>query len=164
MDYDITAKLRTSVRLGAQYTDYDSFNDSKVNPFALATLTYVYMQQSSVQVGIRHNRNATDVVAVDASGTPTLDQITTAVFGKITQQITPNLSGSVIGQYQYSTFNQGFYGDQAETLWLAGVNLEYVFNRHWSADVGYNYDTLNSDIPNREYNRNRVYLGVRLTY
>lgn len=165
VDYDITARLRSSVRLGAQYTDYKNANDSNVNPYADASLTYLYMQGSSLLLGVRHARNATDVSAVDtSSGLPTLDQITTAVYTKISHQITPHLTGSLLGQAQFSTFNQGSYGDQSETLWLAGVNLEYMFNRHLSADIGYNYDVLNSDVPNREYSRNRVYLGLRLTY
>jgi Putative beta-barrel porin 2 len=165
-DYDLTGRLRTSVRLGAQYTDYeDNASDSVVNPFADASLTYVYMPQSSVRLGVRHARNATDVSTLDpVTGLPTLDQITTAVYGKLTHQITSHLSGSLIGQYQFSTFNQGLYGDDSETMWLAGLNLEYVFNHHWAADIGYDYDVLNSDIPNREYSRNRVYIGVRLTY
>jgi len=165
VDYDISAVLRTSVRLGAQYTDYDNANENQVNPFADVSLTYIYMQASSVQVGLRHTLNATDVSAVDpVTGLPTLAQETTALYAKVSQQITADLTGSVIAQWQNSTFQQGFYDGQSESLWLAGINFEYVFNQHWSADLGYDYDKLNSDIPNREYSRNRVYLGVRVTY
>jgi len=163
--YQMSAQLSAAARVGAQYTDYDAAAKSEVNPYADVSVTYVYLEASSVTVGLRHTRNATDVSVVDdVSGLPTLDQETTALYAKVSQQIMPNFTGSVIGQWQNSTFNQGLYDGQNEVLWLAGINFEYVFNQHLSADLGYDYDKLDSDIPNRSYNRNRVYFGVHVTY
>lgn len=163
-DYDMTAQLRASGRVGIQYTDYHKANDSSVNPYADASVTYAYLPGSSVQLGIHHGRNATDVSAVDAKGRPTLDAETTAVYGQVSHRITPKFTGSLIGQYQMSSFNQGANDGNGEDLWLVGINFEYRFNQHWSADAGYNYDQLSSDIKNRGYDRNRVYLGVRASY
>jgi len=97
-------------------------------------------------------------------GQPTLDAETTALYAIVSHRITPAFTGSLIGQYQNSTFNGGRNDDDSEDLWLVGVNFEYRFSQHWSADAGYNYDKLSSDISNRGYGRNRVYLGVRATY
>ena len=163
-DYDITAQLRLTGRAGIQYTDYHEANESETNPYIDIAATYKYLPGSTVQVGIRHIRNATDVSAVDLKGQPTLDAETTALYAIVSHRITPAFTGSLIGQYQNSTFNGGRNDDDSEDLWLVGVNFEYRFSQHWSADAGYNYDKLSSDIANRGYDRNRVYLGVRATY
>jgi hypothetical protein len=47
---------------------------------------------------------------------------------------------------------------------MAGLMLEYSFTPNWSAHVGYNFDLLESDLKGRDYDRNRVYIGVRASY
>jgi hypothetical protein len=163
-DYDLTAKLRASARVGAQFTDYYNNGESSVNPYADASLTYVYWPGDSVEVGVRHARNATDVSAVDTKGQPTLDAETTAVYLQVMHQITHQLVGSLIVQYQTSEFNDGANDGRTDDLYLIGVNLTYNFNRHFSAEVGYNYDFLCSDLKGRGYERNRFYVGFRATY
>ena len=164
-DYDITAKLRASARVGGEFTDFHESGENSANPYADVSLTYVYMPGSTVDVGVRHTRNATDVSAVNPrNGRPTLDAETTVLYGQITHKITHNLTGSLIGQYQSSTFNDGLNDDNGEDLFLVGINFEYRFNRHLSAEAGYNYDNLDSDIHGRSYDRNRVYVGLRATY
>lgn len=166
VDYDITAKLRTSARLGAQFSDYPDLNQDSSNPYADVSVSYRLRASTTIEGGVRHSRNATDVAAVDNKGRPTLDAETTAVYAQLTHQITRELSGSLIGQYQNSVFNDGINDDESEYLWLLGVNMNYAFNRHWSAEAGYNYDKLVSDVKsgNRSYDRNRVYVGVTARY
>jgi hypothetical protein len=170
-DYDITAKLRASVRLGGQYTEYSEIGDSVLSPYADASLTYAFLPTSSLQAGIRHSRSATDVSAVDNKGEPTLDAETTAVYGQIQHQITHSLTVSLLTQYQISTFNDGASDGNTENLWLVGINFGYRFDRHFSAEAGYNYDQLNSDVEDtsgkkiaRDYERNRFYVGLKATY
>jgi predicted porin len=163
-DYDLTAKLRATVRVGGQFTEYSEADESSVSPYADASLTYVFRPSSSITVGVRHDRNATDIVNPDGKGTPTLDAESTVAYLQLIHQITSKLTGSLIGQYQTSEFNDGASDGQVEDLYLLGVNLSYSFNRHFSAEAGYNYDFLDSDVNGRDYHRNRVYLGVRATY
>ena len=56
-----------------------------------------------------------------------------------------------------------FDGD-ADLFYVVGVNLEYRFNRNFLANIGYNWDKLDSDIPDRTFDRNRVYIGVTASY
>ncbi len=163
-DYDITAKLRASARVGVEYTDYHERNENSLSPYADASMTYVFAPGSALEVGVRHSRSATDVALVDGSGRPTLDAETTALFAQFSHRITHALTASLVGQYQMSTFHEGANDGREEDMWLLGANMEYRFNRHWSTEVGYNYDLLDSDIENRGYHRNRVYVGVRATY
>jgi hypothetical protein len=65
-----------------------------------------------------------------------------------------------------SNFENGANDGETEELFLVGVNFEYHFNRHFSAEAGYNYDQLNSNLKggDRSYERNRFYVGVKATY
>ena len=93
-----------------------------------------------------------------------MDAETTAAYLQLNHQITHALTASFIGQYQISSFNDGASDGEDEALALLGVNLGYRINRHWSTELGYNYDWLMSDLKGREYDRNRVYIGVRAQY
>ena len=162
-DIDLTTKFRASLRVGAQFIDFHDLGESSVNPYADASLTYVYLPGDSIELGVRHARNATDVVGVDDSGTPTLDAETTVVYAQLIHKITPKLTGTLIGQFQTSDFNEGAADGHNEDLYLVGVNLTYSFNRYFSMDAGYNYDMLQSD-EGRSYYRNRAYVGLRVSY
>ena len=111
-------------------------------------------------------RIATDVSSVDGRGRPTLDAETSAVYAEFSHQVTRQLLLTLNGQFQRSEFNFGSDDGESEYLWLGGVNLEYTFNRHWSAEIGYNYDELVSNVEtaDRGYDRNRVYVGVTARY
>lgn len=164
--YDITAKMTASARVGVQYTDYDDLNESSFSPYADISVSYTLRPGTAIEVGVLHSRSATDISSVDGEGRPTTDAETTALFAQFTHRITRELSGSLLGQYQHSTFEFGRNDGDTEDLWLFGANLTYTFNRHWSAEVGYNFDLLDSNLTtgDRDYDRNRVYIGVTARY
>jgi predicted porin len=180
VDYDITAKLRASVRVGAQFSEYSELDESSANPYANATLSYTFMPGTSLEAGISHARAATDVATVDSRGRPTIDAEATVLYAALHHRLMRNLTVSLLTQYQVATFNEGASDDRTDNLFMVGVNAEYHFNRHFSAEAGYNYDKLNSDaavlVPhpitgklrevgvNRDYQRNRFYVGLKATY
>jgi len=165
--HNFAPDLVFSGRFGAQYSDYynDPQNTTQWNPYGNLSLTYTYQPGCFAELGFTEAQNATDEIAVDANnGSITLSQQSSIVYGSINHQITPKLLGSLIGQVQLSSFNGGTYDGDVDTLYSVGLHFTYAFTRNFSADVGNNYDTLNSDIPGRGYNRNRVYVGVTATY
>ena len=155
-DHRFNAQLSGSVRIGAQYTDYYNYNGDNISPYADANLTYLYNRGNTIQVGILHSRNPTDIKS--------LDQETTLLYGSINHKITPKLVGSLLAQGQNSAFDKGTYNGDNELFFVAGLNLTYHFNPFFLAEAGYNFDRLDSDVPNRSYSRNRFYVGVRATY
>ena len=73
-----------------------------------------------------------------------------------------------LGQFQNAEFvgvseNQGNDGD-AETYLSLGVTLSFKINAYLAAEAAYYFDRLGSDVDFREYDRNRVFVGVRATY
>lgn len=175
VDQNFLRNLTGSLRLGAQYIDYDEddVNDNTWIPYADSNLRYSYATGSYVQIGCMHSFNQTDVVAPDPTdgtyGSITSSQESTTLYARLNHQITSKLVGSVQGQYQYSKFDGGLYDSDKEKFLMVGVNLTYLINRHFSAEVGYNFDKLDSDasgdVARRgDYDRNRVYLGVTASY
>jgi hypothetical protein len=158
--------LNTSSKIGVQYTDnYNGSNPSTTTPYVVSSASYTYSPGSYVQLGVTHEQNATDVVQPNANnGRVTQSQESTVVSASVNQQITAKLLGSVIGNMQYSTYNEGAYNNESDEAYGLGVNLNYAFTEHFSGEVGYNFDDLQSDIPGRGYSRNRVYLGVTAAY
>lgn len=164
-DHSFNTQLTGSLRVGGQYTDYYKQDETAVSPYLDANLAYQYSPGNHVQVGVNHSRSRTDVAGFDLGNEEvTLDQEATAVYASVSHKITPNLVGSLLLQGQYSTFEGGANDGDSEILFLSGVNLAYHFNQHWLAEAGYNFDRLSSDLSDRSYTRNRVYVGVRATY
>ncbi|HRI15624.1 MAG TPA: outer membrane beta-barrel protein [Verrucomicrobiota bacterium] len=169
-DHSFTPNLTGSLRAGAEIQDYTEFDIStQVNPYLDVSLTYQYALNSSAQFGIIHRSNATDVTGTFDFSTdtfePVLEQISTALYVNVKHAITGKLSGSLTASFQSSEFvGGGRYDGENEQWWSAGATVSYAFTHNLSAQVSYYYDLLNSDIPSRDYNRNRVFFGISATY
>lgn len=158
--------LTGEVRAGVQYTDYynDPNSTSSLGPYGDANLVYTYASGSYMQLGVTETRNATDTIQVNSNGQITQDQESTVVYGAINHPLTPKLMGSVLGHYQYSIYHDGAFNNNSSSFYNLGLNLTYAFNRHFSSDIGYNFDWYTTAVPGQDYTRNRVYLGVSATY
>jgi hypothetical protein len=166
-EHSFSPQLKGAVRVGASYTEYpeDDFVSSTWTPYVNATLRYHYTQLSYVEGGVSYDRNATDVVGAGLANTATLDAESAVVYLSVNHAITPQLMASLIGQFQNSSYHGGTFDDNNEQYYLLGLNLSYRFNQYFSAEVGYNYDRLESSSAlNRTFDRNRVYIGVTASY
>jgi hypothetical protein len=167
IEHKFTPNLGGMVRVGASYTD--DYNDplastTSWSPYADLSLTYTYLPGSYAQIGFTHDIGATDQVLPDNSGRLTQYAESSVVYADVTHKFTPDLTGTVIGRMQYSTFEGGYASSADETDYSLSFNLNYRINQHFSVDAGYNYDDLVTDLPGYSYSRNRVYLGVTANY
>lgn len=166
INQNFSPDLAGAVRGGVKYTDYyndpSSSGNNNWSPYVQLSLTYNYAPESIVQAGFTYDRNATDVVGTSANNY-VKDVESATFFGTLRHRIVPDLFGSLTGQIQNSTFNGGSVDGKSETYYLVGLNLQYQFNQYVSADVGYNFDHVDSQI-GRSYYRNRVYLGLTASY
>jgi len=167
IQHNLLANLAVSARVGGTYTEYynDSTSSPSTSPYAEVSATYTYLPGSYAQIGFSHVRNATDVINPSTTnGRITQDQESSLLYASINHHLTPKLLGTIIGSWQYSTFNEGAFDNQSDTTYSVGLNLNYAFTKHFSAEAGYNYDNLQSGIAGRGYSRNRVYLGVAAAF
>jgi hypothetical protein len=151
---------------GFQYTETynDPLSSPSLAPYADMSAVYTYAPGSYAQIGFTQSQEATDVIEPDAQGRITQSTESSTVYASINHKLTAKLLGTVIGRWQHSVYNQGFYNNQALDYYSLGVNLSYSFNRHFSVDAGYNYDDVATQVPGDGYTRNRVYLGVTAAY
>jgi hypothetical protein len=166
-EHDFSTQLKGAVRVGASYTTYPNNDEvsSTWTPYLNATLRYHYTPLSYIEGGVSYDRNATDVVGAGLPGTTTLDAESAVVYLSLNHAITPQLIASAIGQFQNSRYRGGTFNNNDEQYYLLGLSLAYRFNQYFSAEVGYNYDRLESSSAlNRTFDRNRVYIGVTATY
>jgi hypothetical protein len=158
--------LSVNAQGGFQYTETynDPLSSPSLAPYAVMSATYTYAPGSYAQIGFTESQNATDQVAPDAQGRITQNQESSTLYASINHKLTPKLLGSVIGRWQHSVYNEGYYNNVGVNYYNLGVNLSYSFNQHFSVDAGYNLDDFASQIPGNSYTRNRVYLGVTAAY
>jgi hypothetical protein len=159
IDHTFVPGLTGSLRGGYQMTEYPNSNQGDANnPYVDAALSYNYNPSSFVQAGVRHTRAKTDIASA-------LDQVVTTPYVQWTHQITGRLTGSVLGQMQFGTFNgTALVDEQSEQIYILGLTFAYRINPFLAAEVGYNYDMLESDLPGRSYDRNRAFMGLRGIY
>jgi len=163
-DHSFRPDLTGSLRGGARFTDYhnEPGGETEISPTASASLAWTYAPESSLTLGVTHDRNATDLFSA-VGGDLTTDAESTSVFGTVNHRIMPRLYGSLTAQFQNSALNGGAFNNVDERYYLVGLNIEYRFNPHFSTHAGYNYDRLDSEA-NRSFDRNRFYVGVTATY
>jgi hypothetical protein len=167
VDHTFRPDLTGSVRVGARYTDYYNDPGSSPNtvPYVQLSLRWNYGVESYVEAGFTHDRTSTDLYAKSPGATSlTLDSETSAFFGSINHRLAPNLYASLMGHFQDSVYNGGDYQGQSDCFYSFGANLEYRLSNYVSTQLGYNFDRLESDLLNRGFDRNRVYLGVTASY
>ncbi len=167
VQHQIMANLNGALQVGVNYSDNSKnpFSHTQtVSPVASGSLTYTYLPGSYVQLGVTQSHNATDVVNPGADGSLTQYQETTVLYGDLNHKLTEKLFLTLIGRGSYSTFDGGGVTSQSEVSVDASVNLTYVFNSHFSADMGYNFDDLFTQVNNRDFARNRVYFGLTASY
>lgn len=166
LEHVFTPDFYASARVGVSFADYynDPTGQNGVSPYVRLSASYNYAPESSIQGGFTYDRNATDTVGgLSATKGLTSSQESATVFASVVHRIVPNLFGTLTAQYQDSTFVGGQFDSQNERYLLLGVNLRYQFIRYLSAELGYDYDKVES-ITGRSYTRNRFYAGITGTY
>ena len=167
VQHQFTPSLSGTGKIGVSYTDNynDPLNNSTtLEPYADINVVYTYIPGSYIQLGFTQDQNATDIAQVDSGGNLTQSQESSSLYFDINHRLTPKLLASVVTRYSYSTFISGGSSYGSQTQFGIGANLNYQINNHFSCEVGYNFDNLDSSIPGQAYDRNRVYLGVTANY
>jgi hypothetical protein len=166
VDHNFRPDLTASLRGGASFIEYynDPTNPSDVAPYVMASLRYTYMLESYLDAGFSYDRTATDQFSVSDNGKILHDAQTGTIWASLNHRLAPHLYGGVTGQIQNSTYQGGVQNNEDDWFYLVGVSLEYRFNRYFSCHAGYNFDKLNSQIEGRDFDRNRVYIGLTAGY
>ena len=170
LDHTLTTQLSAQLRLGAQFTEFPNkwpgIDDSYITPYADANVRYQYAEGSVATLGVKHSQSQVDVGYIAWDNIAALDSETTTVYGSVNHKITARLNAVGRFQFQYGEFNGTIrnLGYNSDLFASADLGLNFEVNKFIVAEAGYQYDHLDSDIPERSFSRNRVYLGFRATY
>jgi hypothetical protein len=168
-EHSFRPDFTASVHVGAQYVDFynapstEGASKTDLSPYALATVRYTYTTDSYLEGGFSYGRNASDLVGTSTNGI-TLDAQSAVIYASLNHRITPKLHGSLLAQFQDSTYYGGTYNNKTDLFYIVGLDFQYYFTPHFSAELGYNYDKLDSEVGGRSFNRNRVYTGVTASF
>lgn len=169
--YTATENLDASGQIGATYVDnynLPSFSTQASTawyPSANLALTYTYLPGSYAQVGFTESIGTSDTPNPDhTNGSITTYQLTSVLYGTINHKITPYLTASLIGRWQYGIYQGGLSDGDGQSWYGAGLTLTYQINTYLSAEVGDNYDYVawTSALPG--YRRNVTFLGITAAY
>lgn len=168
VNHSFQENLSGSVKVGVQYEDNyaDPQPTTSLSPYVDASLLDTFASGSYAQVGFTYSRSASTAVSLSASnGSIVEDQENAVLYGSVNYQVTSKLTASALGHFQNGTYNGGSVNGQTEQFYNLGLNLDYTFNRHISAELGYNFDYYTSDdTALSSYTRDRYYLGLTASY
>ncbi len=161
IDHTFNPRFNFSLRAGAEFRDIEDFGE-RTSPYAESTLRYTAGDRTSLAWTARFGLEEPDV-----SGSPSRQTFRTGLTANYV--ITPRISVSGAIFYEHDdnagvdapTFIEPAFGE--DTLDL-GLGLRYDINRVFAILAGYSYTEIFSDIPLREYYRNRVYAGLSVTF
>ncbi|HEV2330176.1 MAG TPA: outer membrane beta-barrel protein [Verrucomicrobiae bacterium] len=169
--YAATENLSILAWAGFTYNDnynqpsFDTQSSTSLQPYANIAVTYTYLPGDYVQVGF--SESGASVATADISsktGALTQYQQVSVLYATINHQITPKLTGSLTGHYQYSTYVGGGNDGAPQDWYSFGLDLAYAFTPWVSADAGYNFYYLTSAPGLQGYSRNIGYASVTASF
>ena len=163
--HQLNKNFIADVRAGVQNVDYYDFDlmpglipEDETSPYVDARMEWGYAEGSKLVVGASLARGATDLQAAD--------QEITAVYAQLLHKISAKVHGTLTGRFQDAEINGGGekLDGKEESLLLLGASLTYAIADNVWAEVAYNYDELDSDVPHRSFERNYMSIGIGTSY
>jgi len=159
-------------RAGAQISETDG-GDSNTNPFLELALNSQINSQFRVRAFARYSIEPYDTIQVVGISHINYDERKTFRLG-VSGDYSISQSLSLFGGLDYipTSFEDGRLvsgpvvgtGDQDEELLNAYIGLSVKFTDYLTGSLTYNFTNADSDFANRDYDRNRVTVGVRAEF
>lgn len=155
------------LRAGVQLRDVDGGSNS-TSPYVEFALNSQVNQQLSVRSFARYGIEDNDTVQYINGATVEFDERETLRFGVSGEySISPKLS--VFGGIDYIPTNyqsgrvipgDASFADQDEDIFNAYIGLSMKITEYLTGTASYNFTNSSSDLPSRDYERNRISVGV----
>jgi hypothetical protein len=161
IDHQFDPQLSVVFRGGAEFRDYDT-GPSRTSPYFENTFTYIVGKRTNVSWILRYGLEEPG----DAFS-QTRETFRTGLAAKhdFTAKISADL-GIYYEHDHYESFEQSGVVSPSfdeDSIDLA-ISLHYLITRNFGVEAGYNFTNVTSDIPAREYTRNRYWGGLNLVF
>ena len=167
VDYTFNPRLSGSFRAGVEFRSYFDTPGDEISPYFEGNISYQLNRRAQLLYVAHYGIEEGDLSASNSKS----DTFRTGV--NYEQNFTARISG-YLGFYYTHSFNSTPVPDATTRLFNASgfdedtfdvaAGARYSINRHLSAEIGYTYTTVISQVDIREYDRNRVFAGIRLAY
>ncbi len=168
VDHSFSPRFNVSVRAGVEVREFDSsetrilfgnVDDSRVAPYAEATVNYALAQNTSLTWVNRYSLEQPNVP----------DALTRQTFRtalSVRHNFTARISAGLNAAYQHDEYDATFSNPNFnEDSFDIGLSARYAINRNFSVDVGYDHtEVVSPDALFRSFSRNQVYAGVTFTF
>ena len=168
LDYAFSPRLHGGFRAGVEFRQYFDTVGDETSPYAEGNLTYDITRFAHLSYTINYGIEEGDLSADNSKA----DTVRTGF--DFEQTITAKLSAYLGFYYTHAQYETPVAGDAvtvvynangfAENTFDVALGARYAFNRHFSAEIGYTYTNVISEVDVREYDRHRVFAGVRFAY
>ena len=153
VDQAWSERSTASFRAGAEY--YDSERTQETAPYFEAAISHEASEKTNVQVYASVGFDGSELGDYDSRYSY---RVGTTATHQLTERF--RLNGAL--NYIYSDFDGDTSITEHQINAMAG--LGYRIWENISLDANYTYTLLNSDDAFREYDRNRIYLGLNATF
>jgi len=159
VDRSFTPLLAGSLRVGAQFRDYDGPLGSDTRPYLEGALNYRAGKNTTLRWYHYLGGDDSDLTGF-ASGYSYKTGLTAQ------HQLTERLTGNVALHYLNQNFEDSPYDlpDQTDNTFAGSAGLDYRLWRNIGLNATYSYTTTDSDNYYRNYDRHRVSLGLTATF
>lgn len=156
-------RLSANINAGAELREFGD-GTTQQSPNLSTSINYTLAPGSQASLGFQYAISTTEVGTFRSSDTANL-------FGRVNYLVTRKLTAGVNGLYSINTFQNPLPGatfvgpvPKGEEVYSLGLSIGYQFTQWARGALNYNYDRLSSDIQGRSFFRNRVGLGLTLSY
>ena len=165
-DHTFNPRFNMSVRGGEEFRSFQSGGNTN-GPYFEGALNYAAGKRTVVSwtgsYGIvEPNETTNPIETAFRSGL------------QVSQQLTPKITATLSFNYEhdeYEAVTEQFFGFTftvspafRENLYGVDFSLHYAITPHLGIDLGYDRSQVASDLPLRDYSRNRVYGGLNFTF
>ena len=158
VQHQFSPKALATLRLGAEFRDYKD-GGNRTSPYAQGLLRYRYMPDSNVHFTLRLGQEQSDLVGIGA------ENMTLRLGLGVDHAFTGKLSGRLQAYYQYSDHKDHFpWGSFNENLFSITAGLSYEVRRSVALALGYTFTQITGDVSAREYDRNRIWGSVKVSF
>lgn len=159
VDHSFSPLLAGSLRMGAEFRDYDGDLGSETRPYLEGALNYRAGKHTILRWYHFLGMDDSDLVGF-ASGYSYKTGLT------VQHQITDRLTGNLAIHYLHQMFEDSPVGlpDEDDNTFAGSAGLDYRLWRNIGLNATYSYTNTDSDNFYREYERHRVSIGVTATF
>ena len=158
VDHSFSPQLAGSIRAGAQLIDYDRGGD-RTRPYVEGALNYRAGEDTSFRAYTRLGIENSELLGYE-------DRYSWRTGLSANHMLTARLSAHGGIHYVHNEFEESIFGlaDFSEDLVALNIGLGYQILTNVSLTADYSFVNISSDVPSREYDRNRVSVGLQATF